>query len=404
MLRGVRSSKFRHVFGSPAKKEKCYENIRLTRTAHDSNICAVNPKFLAVVVEVGGGGSFHVTPLCQTGRGGRHSARVTGHARPVLEVKWSPFNDNLIASASEDCTVKLWYIPDGSLSSEIKDSLVTLSGHKKKVSLLEWHPVADNIMATAGYDNVLIIWNVSKAVPLSFINCHADTVFSISWNRCGSLLATTCKDRLLRLVEPREGRVVRQGPAHKGVKPARCVWVGDNNILTTGFSRHSERQVALWSGEDLSQCLHLETVDTSSGVLTPLYDPDTSMVYLAGRGDGNIRFYEVMTESPWLCYLSQFVSGAPQRSVGVLPKRGVDVMSCEIFRLYKVHTNKDLVEPISMIVPRKTDVFQDDIYPETNAPIPALSGEFQFVKIQSKNIFQRTTGSPGRTQLQSNYP
>ena len=43
MLRGVRSSKFRHVFGSPAKKEKCYENIRLTRTAHDSNIFAVNP-------------------------------------------------------------------------------------------------------------------------------------------------------------------------------------------------------------------------------------------------------------------------------------------------------------------------------------------------------------------------
>ena len=57
-----------------------------------------------------------------------------------------------------------------------------------------------------------------------------------------------------------------------------------------------------------------------------------------------------------------------------MPKRGVDVMQCEITRFYKLNTSKDRVEPISMIVPRKTDVFQDDIYPETAAPIPALTG------------------------------
>lgn len=67
-FRGIRSSKFRHVFGSPFKKQKCYENIRITRNAHDSNFCAVNPKFLAVVVEVGGGGSFIVVPLDKAGR------------------------------------------------------------------------------------------------------------------------------------------------------------------------------------------------------------------------------------------------------------------------------------------------------------------------------------------------
>ena len=49
-------------------------------------------------------------------------------------------------------------------------------------------------------------------------------------------------------------------------------------------------------------------------------------------------------------------------------------MSCEVSRFYKLHINRDMVEPISMVVPRKTDVFQDDIYPETAAPIPALTG------------------------------
>lgn len=38
---------------------------------------------------------------------------------------------------------------------------------------------------------------------------------------------------------------------------------------------------------------------------------------------------------------------------GVMPKRGLDVSACELFRFYRLITIKDLVEPLSMIVPRK---------------------------------------------------
>ena len=69
------------------------------------------------------------------------------------------------------------------------------------------------------------------------------------------------------------------------------------------------------------------------------------------------------------------ISGTPNRSLAMMPKRGVDVMQCEISRFYKLNTSRNIVEPVSMIVPRKTEVFQDDIYPETAAPIPALTGE-----------------------------
>ena len=74
-------------------------------------------------------------------------------------------------------------------------------------------------------------------------------------------------------------------------------------------------------------------------------------------------------------FYSEWVSGTPHRSLAVLPKRGVCVSACEVARFYKLHTGRDLVEPISMVVPRRqTDTFQDDIYPETAAPIPALTG------------------------------
>lgn len=44
---------------------------------------------------------------------------------------------------------------------------------------------------------------------------------------------------------------------------------------------------------------------------------------------------------------------APCLSIGVMPKHGLDVSACEVFRFYKLVTLKGLIEPISMIVPRR---------------------------------------------------
>ena len=61
-FRVVRQSKFRHVFGQAAKRDQCYDNIRITKSSWDSLFAAVNPKFLAIITEAAGGGAFMV--LC----------------------------------------------------------------------------------------------------------------------------------------------------------------------------------------------------------------------------------------------------------------------------------------------------------------------------------------------------
>lgn len=61
-FRVVRSSKFRHVYGTAVKREQCYDNIRVSKSSWDSTFCAVNPKFLAIIVESAGGGAFIVLP------------------------------------------------------------------------------------------------------------------------------------------------------------------------------------------------------------------------------------------------------------------------------------------------------------------------------------------------------
>ena len=86
---------------------------------------------------------------------------------------------------------------------EASESLVTLSCHKRKVGIIDWHPSANNILVSAGHDNMVIIWNVTKAVPVISISCHPDTIFSLSWNKVGSHIVTTCKDKKIRIIDAR---------------------------------------------------------------------------------------------------------------------------------------------------------------------------------------------------------
>uniref|UniRef100_A0A914R2V8 DUF1899 domain-containing protein n=1 Tax=Parascaris equorum TaxID=6256 RepID=A0A914R2V8_PAREQ len=61
----VRQSKFRHVFCKPVKHEQCMSDIRITEITWESLFCAVNPKFIAIIVK-GSGGPFQVVPVTKT--------------------------------------------------------------------------------------------------------------------------------------------------------------------------------------------------------------------------------------------------------------------------------------------------------------------------------------------------
>ncbi|XP_063791375.1 coronin-1A [Pseudophryne corroboree] len=371
----VRSSKFRHVFGQPVKADQCYDDIRVSQNTWDSNFCAVNPKFLAIVVEASGGGAFMVLPLSKTGRLDKSQPVVCGHTAPVLDVDWCPHNDNVIASGSEDCSVMVWEIPDGGLTRSITEPLVTLEGHTKRVGIILWHPTAQNILLSAGCDNVIFIWDVGCGQSVICIDeTHTDIIYSVAWNRDGSLISTSCKDKKIRIIEPRAGTIVAElDKPHEGSRPVRVIFVSSDKILTTGFSRMSERQVALWDMKSLDQPLTLQEIDTSSGVLIPFFDPDTNIVYLGGKGDSSIRYFEVTDEAPYVHYLSLYSSKDSQRGMGYMPKRGLEVSKCEIARFYKLHERK--CEPIAMTVPRKSDLFQEDLYPDTVGPDPSLTAE-----------------------------
>ncbi|KAM6297847.1 coronin-1C [Aegotheles albertisi] len=378
MRRVVRQSKFRHVFGQAVKNDQCYDDIRVSRVTWDSSFCAVNPRFVAIIVDASGGGAFLVLPLHKTGRIDKSYPTVCGHTGPVLDIDWCPHNDQVIASGSEDCTVMVWQIPENGLTLSLTEPVVVLEGHSKRVGIVAWHPTARNVLLSAGCDNAIIIWNVGTGEALiNLDDMHVDMIYNVSWNRNGSLICTSSKDKKVRVIDPRKQEIVAEKEkTHEGARPMRAIFLADGNIFTTGFSRMSERQLALWNPKNMEEPIALHEMDTSNGVLLPFYDPDTNIIYLCGKGDSSIRYFEITDESPYVHYLNTFSSKEPQRGMGFMPKRGLDVNKCEIARFFKLHERK--CEPIIMTVPRKSDLFQDDLYPDTAGPEAALEAEEWF--------------------------
>ena len=92
------------------------------------------------------------------------------------------------------------------------------------------------------------------------------------------------------------------------------------------------------------------------------------------QGDSVIRYFEITPEPPFVHYINTFQTPDPQRGIGMISKRGCDVSTCEITRFYRINNN-GFCQVIPFVVPRKSELFQEDLYPDTLADVPALTAD-----------------------------
>ncbi|AQZ13648.1 CRN1 (YLR429W) [Zygosaccharomyces parabailii] len=383
----VRASKYRHVFGQPPKKELWYDNVKVTLNAWDSNLLKTNGKFISVNWNTSAGGSFGVIPVVEHGKAPEVVPLFRGHTAQVLDTDFDPFDDNRIASSSDDARIGIFEIPEDysfyhnevDEEGEAKDvhAVKMLSGHGRKVGHIIFHPVAKDVLASSSLDRTVKIWNVETGEDLITLP-HPEMVTSMSFSYDGNYLATVARDKKLRVWNVRAQKLLGECQAHEGAKSQRVIWLGNSDRLaTSGFSRLSERQVGIWDA------FHLEnghigsfyTVDQAPGILMPFYDDGNKILFLVGKGDGNIRYYEFQDDHLYL--LSEYLSTDPQRGFAVAPRRSLNLKDNEIMKCFKTVVDTR-IEPISFYVPRKSEEFQHDIYPDAPSDRPALTAEEWF--------------------------
>jgi coronin-1B/1C/6 len=116
---------------------------------------------------------------------------------------------------------------------------------------------------------------------------HKDLIQSMSWNASGSLMVTTCRDKKIRVWDARQQKPAMEVAGHSGAKSSRAVWLGEHDrFATTGFSRMSDRQLALWDPRSASggPIDDFTTLDQIAGIAMPFWDEGTQMLFVAGKG------------------------------------------------------------------------------------------------------------------------
>ena len=361
----------------------CYTDFRLSTVTGDQQYIKASTKYWACGM-FGGGGPIIVGRHDRPGRfEDGTSPIVKGHSGAVLDIDWNPFDDSMMATASEDTNIKIWSIPDdweptdekglGKAGKDLETSLLDLEGHAKKVTLLRFHPTASNTLLSTGADHTCKVWDIEAGSAVSTYSGINDLTQDIVWDVRGDTYACSSKDKAIRIVDGRSAKEsLKIDAAHGGAKSTKICFMGESGkILSTGAAKQSGREMKVWDLKQTSKPLHTEAVDTASGALIPLFDLDTMVLYLCGKGDGIIRIYEFEDKDPYIFKLNDgFRSTIPGKGYCSIPKRGLDIMGCETFRIMKV-TNNEGLHPLRFIVPRKSDAFQEDIFPETAAPIPA---------------------------------
>jgi len=107
----------------------------------------------------------------------------SGHTGSVEDLQWSPSEQTVFASASADCSVKIWD------TRGKNGSQLTWQAHSEDVNVISWNKSVGYLLASGSDDGSFKVWDLravstSKAaacLPLAYFTYHKGPITSIEW-------------------------------------------------------------------------------------------------------------------------------------------------------------------------------------------------------------------------------
>nr|RNJ71150.1 MAG: hypothetical protein EDM05_00630 [Leptolyngbya sp. IPPAS B-1204] len=204
---------------------------------------------------------------------------LRGHTGRVLSVAFSP-NEQLLASASPDGTIRLWNPNTG-------QCLRVLQGHTSWVWAIAFHPNSQQI-ASAAYDHTVRLWDVHTGDCIYTLKEHTSSVLSVAFSPDGRWLVSGGYEQTIKLWHPQTGQCLNTLRAHLN-RVWAVVFSPDSRYFATGGDDHT---VKLWNVAT-GACVNTFTGHKSQ-VLSLLFSASGDRL-ISSSADQTIRIWNVHT-------------------------------------------------------------------------------------------------------------
>ncbi|KAG7214278.1 hypothetical protein INR49_023198 [Caranx melampygus] len=138
-------------------------------------------------------------PSASSGSGSKSNPAKPNYTG-ISDVSWSS-DSNLLVSASDDKTLKIWDNNSGKC-------LKTLKGHSNYVFCCNFNPQS-NLVVSGSFDESVRIWDVKTGKCLKTLPAHSDPVSAVHFNRDGSLIVSSSYDGLCRIWDTASGQCLK---------------------------------------------------------------------------------------------------------------------------------------------------------------------------------------------------
>ena len=116
-----------------------------------------------------------------------------GHTSSIEDLQWSNTEENVFASCSADCSVRIFDVRRKNASM-----LCVNNAHTQDVNVLSWNPLVGFLLASGSDDGSFKIWDLRKFQadsPVAHFQFHRAPITSIEWSGSeDSILATSSAD------------------------------------------------------------------------------------------------------------------------------------------------------------------------------------------------------------------